>query len=266
MNAYSVLATLPLICALPAWADPCYQGQGPKVVSEVLELDGIESLRVRAGAGALTILGSDGNRIEMEADAYVGETTEYRLVLERQGSEAVIQALVDDDRQCRGEGHPYIDLVVRVPAGINVHASDGSGDLKVARLQANLHLEDGSGNAEILGVGGRATIGDGSGNLVVRDIQGETRIEDGSGNLVVSGIDGDIRIEDGSGNLKVQDVQGDLRVDDGSGNITISQVTGTVTIDDGSGDILVEQAGDVKLEDTGSGSVELSAVGRDRLK
>ena len=266
MNAYSVLASLPLLCALPVWADPCYQGQGPKVISEALDLDGIESLRLRAGAGALSIQGSDGNRIEMEADAYVGETTQYRLALERQGDEAVIQALVDDDRQCRGEEQPYIDLVVRVPAGITVHANDGSGHLKVVRLQADLHLEDGSGNAEILGVGGRATIGDGSGNLVVRDVQGETRIEDGSGNLMVSGIKGDMRIEDGSGDLKVQDVQGDLRVDDGSGNITISQVTGTVTIDDGSGDILVEQAGDVKLEDTGSGSVELSAVGRDRLK
>lgn len=266
MNVHSILVTLPLLCALPAWADPCYQGQGPKVISEALQLDGIKSLKVQAGAGALTIQGSDGRRIEMEADAYVGETTRYRLTLERQGDQAVIQALVDDDRQCRGEAHPYIDLVVRVPAGIDVNAKDGSGDLSVVRLQANLHLEDGSGDAEILGVGGRATIGDGSGNLVVRDIQGEARIEDGSGNLLVSGIDGDIRIEDGSGNLKVQGVQGDLRVDDGSGDITISQVSGTVTIDDGSGDILVEQAGDVKLEETGSGSVALSAIGRDRLK
>lgn len=200
-----------------------------------LPAEGIDQLRIDAGAGDLRVEGDAASadiRVAaiitvQDADAAEAQRTieeDVVLQLGRAGNEALLEAHAEQG--WFGRRHrTRIDLVVRIPR----------------RLA--LTIDDGSGGMDIAGIDGR------------------TRIDDGSGSLFLSDVGADVRIDDGSGAIDVRDVAGDLQITDGSGSIIVRQVTGTVTVDDGSGSIDVSGIGrDFVVLGDGSGRVRYSAV------
>lgn len=187
-----------------------------------LSTSGIDELKADTGAGSLEIIGEAGRTsIDVTAEIYFHDADEIQLSLEQDGDDAELVA--DFNRSSYRGDSPYINLVVRVPAELEVEVNDGSG------------------------------------SIVMRDIAGDIDIEDGSGSINVENA-GNVDIDDGSGSITVRNLSGNLNVEDGSGSMDIEQVVGKVTIDDGSGGIVVRSVGDLKVIESGSGSLRIEDV------
>ena len=204
-----------------------------------------ESLRVDAGAGKLVITGS--SRVdEIHVAATLCASDEDRLA----ALDVTLDGgRLDTDYPRNGgsgwfgrNGYARIDLVVEVPAGMN------------------LRVEDSSGSVEITGVGD-VDLRDGSGSMRLRDVASVV-VEDGSGSLRIEDVTGDVSVEDGSGSLRIRSVGGNVVISDGSGSIEVGAVGGTVRIDGGgSGSVTVRDVdGDLVVTDTRRSRIRYSDI------
>ncbi|MXR68914.1 hypothetical protein GNT65_09570 [Shewanella sp. JBTF-M18] len=200
-----------------------------------LEAQALDTLVADTGAGSLKIVGDAAvESITLEADIYGYDGVEPELTLTRSGSKAKLVANFD---AYRSNGHsPYIDLLVKVPAGMKLDIHDGSGSIIIRGVQADMEIEDGSGSIEVDG-GNRLTIDDGSGSITLTNISGDIQVNDGSGSLTIAAVQGDVEIEDGSGAIEVRGVKGKVSIDDGSGGISVVDTQGLHIIEAGSGSL-----------------------------
>lgn len=212
--------------------------------SATVAADGAERTRVEVGAGSLRIEGDPDVsevRVEGEACASSAEILErVRLTAVRDGPDILVRSELPEDGQAR------LDLVIRVPEGMA------------------LDVEDGSGDTEIRGTGG-VRLRDGSGGVRIEKVDGGLELRDGSGDVTVLRVAGDVDLQDGSGPIDLRDVRGSVELRDGSGSIDVERVGGPVTIaSDGSGSIRGHEVrGDVVVGSDGSGSIEITRVGGD---
>ncbi len=206
-----------------------------------LDADGIERLRIKAGAGSMDVKGVEGlSDIEVtakiivpnadEEDAQSVIAKEMRLSLERKDSQGRLDAWFD--RGFMGFGSDsYIALEVRVPTGLAVDINDGSGSIDVTNTGGDLTIDDGSGSIDVVNAA-NVKIDDGSGSIDVDTANGDVSIVDGSGSITVKHVNGSVTIDDGSGSIKVSDVEKDLVIiDDGSGGFDYDNVRGNVDAD-----------------------------------
>lgn len=208
-----------------------------------LEAEGVETLKVGAGAGSLEVTGVDGaSRIVVVAlirvpDANVDEARQLMddqlvLRLTRDGSIAELKGYFENDGSLFG-GSPEVNLEVRMPEGLSLDIEDSSGSIEVRNVRGAIDLDDGSGSIRLTDVGGRLSVRDGSGSIEIDGAGGDIEIVDGSGSITVAGVEGSVTIEDGSGGIAVSDVSGDLLIpEDGSGSLDFSKVAGRVVKDD----------------------------------
>lgn len=218
--------------------------------TDVIELDGpaVETLRVNAGAGMLSLTGVEGAN-EIRVVAKLCASDEGRLeglgvTLRGDRLDTTYPSNRGGIFSFGGNRYARINLAVEMPMTTNLRVDDSSGITYI----------DGAGDVDLE---------DSSGNVFISDV-GSLTVDDGSGDLNISRASGDVRLEDGSGNLTVRDVDGDLVIDDSSGEVTIEDVTGDVTVSDGSGDIRVRAVGgSVHLDEIGSGRVTVSDVDGD---
>lgn len=205
----------------------------------VLSADGISTLSVEAGAGGMDISGVSGaDEISVTATIFMpGRNDEkarmkiesdLELSLDTQGNTAVLKSYFKNKLFRFGEG-PSVELVVRMPDGMNLSVDDGSGSIEIADISGDIEIEDGSGSITMTNVGGEIEIDDGSGSITVDVVGGDISIDDGSGSIRIVGVAGSVTIDDGSGGISVSDVEEDLIiVDDGSGGLNFSDIKGRV--------------------------------------
>lgn len=212
--------------------------------SEIRELavdaGGATGVFIDAGQGSLQVRGdADIDRVLVTATITVPDASDakarksiernLRLVLERDGETVRLDSFFDN-RLWSKDG--WVDLEVRVPAGMAVRIDDGSGWISVADIEGAIDIDDGSGSIEISNVG-PVDIDDGSGTIDVSGVRGDVFIDDGSGRIDVSRVEGSVTIDDGSGGIHVVDVSGDLVVlDAGSGGIDFRDVRGHIEVED----------------------------------
>ncbi len=246
------------------------------------EAGDFKKLMIDAGAGSLQVKGDDGDTIRVQAhinieadsdaDAQEWMDETMKLGFSSSGSKVTLDGRFDNGN--RGNfftralkslndrvESATIDLIVTMPAGMDLDVDDGSGDTEIADIKGDLWVDDGSGNLSISAIGGNVEIDDGSGHLTLQDIGGELRIDDGSGDLTLEKAAGDLTIDDGSGNMTISDVRGNVDIDDGSGNLEVRKIGGNVRIDDGSGNIVasdLEQ--DLIIDSAGSGGVKTERI------
>jgi hypothetical protein len=209
-----------------------------------LPAGGVASVSVEAKAGSLKIVGIPGlGTIRAHGTACASSRDlleEVRLNATRRGNIARIEVDIPEWKGWKQAAR--LDLIVEVPARIDVELSDGSGDI----------LVDGVGNL---------TVDDGSGSLRIENIQGSVNIEDGSGDILLRNIAGDVEIDDGSGGIEATQISGSVEIDDSSGGIRLREVRNNVTIDDSSGGIDVAGVGgDFTVRSDGSGGVNYADV------
>lgn len=204
-----------------------------------LDAEGVEALKVRAGAGSLGVTGVEGaSRIVVVALIRVpaADVDEARQIvddhlilrLNRDGNAAELEGYFENAGSVWGSS-PEVSLEVRVPTRLSLDIEDSSGSLEVRNVRGEIELDDGSGSIRLTDVGGRLSVRDGSGSIEIEGAGGDVAIVDGSGSITVARVGGSLTIEDGSGSIAVSEVSGDLLVpEDGSGSLDFSKVAGRV--------------------------------------
>ncbi|MBQ4811210.1 hypothetical protein J8M20_07675 [Pseudoalteromonas luteoviolacea] len=226
-----------------AWAvsaQQYYSSDFKFVKSSVVSLpvEDVKRFKIDAGAGSLSIIGTDTDEIQVKADIYQSEgSSDYCLGLEENSGFAELKANV-----CHtGANYTLVHLSITLPSELLTDIKDGSGSIKAHDVSIG-SIDDESGSIAL------------HGNLTA------LQIEDGSGKIEVLGNKGKVLIEDGSGKIYVENVEGDVKVKDGSGNVVIENVSGKVAVQDGSGNITVRGADAFRLLGDGSGNVKLYDV------
>jgi hypothetical protein len=230
-----LVGTVLLLClvyAQPAFAQRCEHARDIDLASGA---ESIDLTVVTAGAGALLVEGS-GSEIVITGRACASDAdrlANMHVNVTPRGDRLEIETDVPDISgwSWGGGRYAYIDLEIRVPAGMNVEVDDGSGDL-VVRGVGSLRLEDGSDDVDVSRISGDVSIDDGSGDIDLDGIGGEVWLDDGSGNIDIDDATGSVMIhDDGLGGISVTSVSGDFTVQsDGSGGIRHSDVSGSVKI------------------------------------
>jgi len=235
-----------------AFADPVGEE-----LSLNLKTTGIETVRIKCGAGYLKVTGVEGlDQIEVKAMLVVkgideDELAEFkedyvRLSLEKSGSRAILTSDVKSNFSVSSifkNKSARIDLDVRTPKNMKLEIDDGSGSIEINDMNGDIDLEDGSGSTTI------------------ENIKGNLAVEDGSGSITLENISGNVKINDGSGSIDIKEVGGDLKVDDGSGSMDIYDIKGSVVVDDGSGSINIDGVEkDVYIKNAGSGGLSIDNV------
>ena len=206
-----------------------------------LTLAGVDSLKIKAGAGSMDVFGVEGaDEIHVKALIVVPNADkdeaqkkmQKRMVLslEENGGEGVLEAWFEDGFMGWGSD-AHIVLEVNVPTGTAVDIDDSAGSIEVKGVAGDVSIDDSSGSIKVNGVAD-LTIDDGSGSIKVDGATGDVFVEDGSGSITVRNVGGSVTVDDGSGSINVSDVDGDFTViDDGSGGVRFSNVGGSVDTD-----------------------------------
>jgi len=249
MNILRLLALLPLAAATGhAAADGCRFS-----AERTLDLDAADLAAVvlDTGAGDLDIHGvPDLTRIEVRGRACASSQKlldEIRLDGARVGVEAKIATrLPNTDGGWFFSESAWMDVTLRMPAGLR------------------LALRDSSGDVEIEGLAGGMDIKDSSGDLDLRNVGGGVQVTDSSGDIDIAHVDGDVTIRsDSSGDIEISDVRGNALVqEDSSGDVDFVAITGTAEVArDSSGDIRFERiGGNAVVGADGSGDIRADTV------
>lgn len=258
------------------------------VENRSLDASGIRTLTIRTYSGPLTITGTDGDDIIVEAviefrdeweDEEAREALEEGLVLEldKKGSQAELNSWVGDydvddvsfftwgliDLFRSGKPRPFSHLEVRVPRGIDIEINDYQGEVIISQLTGDVELITGGGPVEITDLTGDLDLQDGGGDIEVDRVSGDVEIRDGGGNVEVARVEGRLTIHDGGGNIEVDTIGGLLDIRDGGGNIRAEDLRSDVEIYDGGGEIDIRRvSGSVFLTD-GGGGINVSDVEKD---
>jgi len=235
MRSFIVMAMFATSLAHAGWTD--YKEKR----SLTLDIDGITTLSVVAGAGSMDVTGVQGlDEITVKALIVVPDSDEEKalkviekkmvLTLQQENGIAKLDAWFEGGFMGFGSD-AHIVLDISVPQRFSVIIDDGSGSLDVADIMGDVTIDDGSGSIDVSNVA-NLTIDDGSGSIDVSGASGDVSIEDGSGSISVKHVQGSVRIDDGSGSIRVSDVEQDLTiVDDGSGGQNFSDIRGNIDAD-----------------------------------
>ena len=239
MKKTACIAALLMAPAVHAW-DCAHE----KVIDEVLDLGGSESLEIHAAAGDLAIRGGSGSEARIRGRVCVSDEDwlDEARVVTRNGARAEIKVDLPaaSGWSLTGGNYASMDLELDVPSGLDLILKDSSGDTKVVGV-ASLQVSDSSGDLEIRDVERDVVVDDSSGDIEIEDVRGDLTVErDSSGDIEARGVKGSVLIaRDSSGEIYLTDIGKDVTVDrDSSGDITVADVGGDFTVNrDGSGDI-----------------------------
>jgi hypothetical protein len=245
-----VLTSLPLA----ALADDCAFSADRSID---LDAKGLDVLKLDTGAGDLVVEGVAGlANVEVRGKACASQQdalAQIQFVQQREGAAASVGTRIPDiDGHLFANDYAYIDVHVRMPAGLRLDLRDSSGDLEVSGLKAGVDVQDSSGDIRLHDLGGAVNVTDTSGDIIARNIAGDfTVLSDSSGDIVADSVKGNAIVkEDSSGDVDLRHVGGDARVDrdssgdidfvdigrdaivgaDGSGGITADAVKGNFTV------------------------------------
>lgn len=231
-----------------------------------IDANGLEALRLDTGAGDLDIQGVEGlARIEVRGRACTSEQARLdgiRLVQSRDGAIARVATEIPDqghDWSLFGSDYAYMDVRVRMPAGLKLELRDSSGDIDLSGLAGDVDVTDSSGDMELRDLGGNVAISDSSGDIDVRGVKGGVTVRsDSSGDIDLVDITGDATIEeDSSGDISLRRITGHAQVDrDSSGDIEFDDIGGNAGVrKDSSGEIRADTVGgDFRVQRKSGGS------------
>jgi len=241
------LLALAFLCS-PALADDDCAFRADRAID--IDAKGLSLFKLDTGAGDLIVEGVPGlAKIEVRGKACASDDKSLagiQLFQERQGSTATVGTQTPDNSGIAlfESRYAYMDVHVRMPAGIRLDLRDSSGDLEVSGLTNGLDLKDSSGDIKLTDLAGDVSVTDTSGDIEARKISGNfTVLSDSSGDIIVDDVKGSAVVEeDSSGDIALSHVGGDARVDrDSSGDITFTDIGRDAVVGvDGSGDITAE--------------------------
>ena len=250
-----------------AWGDGC-EFRADRAGG--VDAAGIEKVVIRAGAGAMKVVGrSNAVRVEARGTACASSqelVDSTNISVRREGNVVYVETVMpqQDGGWKIGISHSaYIDLGIALPSSVPVEAIDSSGDAVIEDLAA-LTIQDSSGDLEITRVAGLVDAGDSSGDIAI-DHAGSVKLRDSSGDIEVVDTLGDVEVSiDSSGDMRIARAGGNVRIEqDSSGSMRIEDVKGAVKVEsDSSGDIYAGRVGgDFTVNSDSSGTIEHEEIG-----
>ncbi|MEO1202527.1 MAG: hypothetical protein AAFX10_07460, partial [Pseudomonadota bacterium] len=128
------------------------------------QVGGASDFRIDAGAGSLAVTGVEGlDSVEVTATIGVDNVRDddkardliekhLKLELERRGNKVVLISDFEGG-MWRGNREAWVQLVVRMPADLELYIDDGSGSITIDNVSAAVRVDDGSGSIKIRNVG-----------------------------------------------------------------------------------------------------------------
>jgi len=155
----------------------------------------------------------------------------------------------------------HVDVDIRVPKGIKVHAENAAGMITSEGLSDGLYAKTHDGPVTDSHSSGEDYLDTGSGDVHVTDHRGAAKADTGSGAAVFEDVTGDeVYADTGSGDVTMKHCKAALLyADTGSGGVNLDDVQGSLHLDTGSGDVdgTGVTSGEKLYADTGSGHVHL---------
>ncbi len=257
VQALVVLATS---CALVARD---YEGY----FERTLQVSGPLELEVTTGSGNIEVKAEESSQVRVRGTIHVSQRVgggeaeqkihmlENNPPIEQSGNYIRVGRIADSELR----RHVSISYEVVVPRTTQLKSDTGSGDQSVTGIKGPVHATTGSGNIRLAKVGDEVRLHSGSGDIELSDVAGSLFAQTGSGNIRGSGISGSARAHTGSGDIRLeQTASHPATLETGSGNVEIHGTQNSLQAHTGSGNITAygDPGGDWKL-DTGSGNVVL---------
>ena len=215
----------------------------------VFETPGTARLRIRNGAGYVTVEAGDTSQttVELEAlreDQGSAEAVE-RATVEQNGNEVVIE--IGTGEKGFSIGPAWISFGRTPQVGIKIRCPEGSA-LELATASADLTAKGRLGDVEAKSASGDATLeqvhelrvhtasGDVRAVLVesearVQTVSGDIRLDAVHGQLLATLVSGDLQVGDALSDVETKTVSGDQRVDAiRQGRIKLQSVSGDVRL------------------------------------
>lgn len=227
-----------------------------------LPAEGLELIILGNGSGLLDCVGEDREDVLVELVFKAGGRS-------RDKAERLLQAaslsVLRDANELRlkpnlPHGKIWLDILVRLPRHLEIHAGVGSGELRLRDLAGSLDLEAGSGTVDARDIDADVDVKVGSGDIRLRDIGGAVRAQVGSGNLSVKRVQS-CQAKASSGDLELLSIFGLCKAETGSGDIFVRKVMGPAELETGSGDINASGLLDRVRTRSGSGDQTLRGLG-----
>ena len=237
--------------------------------SLTLDAAGVSEFRLSARAGDLEIIGdASAQRIDVSGKACASSQALLDQILLEEGSAGAtrsVDVLMPDSDGGWWSSYARMDVVVRLPARLQLSVDDSSGHIEIEQL-ASVDLRDSSGDIRIRSIAGAVKIRDSSGDIDVREIVGDVVVSnDSSGDIRIEQVQGSARVEvDSSGSILLREIERDAFVGrDSSGEIVMERINGNAEVQsDGSGSIRASEVrGDFRVGKDGGGRISHSGIG-----
>ncbi len=189
----------------------------------ILPAEGLERLILGNGSGLLDCLGEEREDVMVELVFRAGGRSRDKA--ERLLGKASLSVVRDADelrlKPNLPHGKVWLDILVRLPRYLEVHAGVGSGELRLRNITGSLDLEAGSGSVDARDIDADVDVKVGSGDIRLRDIGGAVRAQAGSGDIFLRKVMGSAELETSSGDINASGLQDRLRTRSGSGDQTL---------------------------------------------
>jgi len=196
----------------------------------IVPIPGAERMRIDNPLGNVTVRAwgrADAIHIVAEKSSASAEALARLRVHFRAwaGGEVSVETRVDmgDRERALPLVASRVDLLVEVPAALEIEAKTFAGDLTASGLRAGARLET---------TGGRIGVSDVHGRVVTRQLRGGQTVVAVDGDLDLDGVEGLMRLEGVAGaRVEARIVDGDIRADDiRSHEVRLSATTGQVVL------------------------------------
>ena len=205
-----------------------------------LPVSGDAQLMVTTGSGNIHLTRGSDNQIHIHGQIHVsheGHEEQARQIaanppIEQAGN--VIRVGRQHEEHWRGIS---IDYQIEAPAGTQLEATSGSGDIVDDGVGKNAKLETGSGDIRATGLQDAFIVKTGSGNITANQLgQGDVKAETGSGNIEIKDVHGSFRGQTGSGDIMASGTpSAPWTLETGSGNVEIWTNNAPLTLDGSTG-------------------------------
>ena len=186
-------------------------------------------VRVTGGAGdALTVQGrARGSSDERERVTFeVIEHADGVTICARTEWQRCTESGVESERSGgRNRSSGAADLTVELPRGVDLHASSGNGDVRVASAGRDVRVRTGNGAVAVRGAGGAVRASTGNGAVTVSDAGRGVTASSGNGRITIATSEGPVTASTGNGAIDVR--MAALR---GSEDMSFSSGNGRVTV------------------------------------
>lgn len=193
------------------------------------------TLRLGTATGGVDVRRASGATLEVTGIAHEDDS-EIRFEVIREGDELIVCALrvgIDrctdrgvDSRGSHRSDDSRGDLRVSLPAGIDLVAGSGNGDVSIGDAGGDVAAASGNGSVEVLGAAGEVHASSGNGTVTVSGAAGPVEASSGNGPVSVTTARGPVTASSGNGTLSIDiaELPGDanLRFSTGNGRIELT--------------------------------------------